>query len=190
MDVPPGLLGSDRDLSMVAGTLMWFDGAAEQFDETAGLEPDVGRRIAEAILERCGATPDEVILDLGAGTGAVGRHFTTLPNRYLGLDVSSFMLEVFRRKLGTRPTHMLLMQADSDRPWPILDHALAVVFASRVVHHLHTRHVVAETLRVCRPGGYLLLGQVTRDGDSMPSRLQRHKHALLTEHSFRPRAGR
>src|SRR5262245_47305008 len=168
---------------------MWFDGQADQFDDSAGLEPAVGRRIAQAILELSGAAGDDVILDIGTGTGAVGWHFATLPGRYLGLDLSGPMLEVFRRKLGPLPRHMLLVQADSDLPWPIGARTMTVVIASRVVHHLGTRHFVQETQRVCRPGGCLLLGRVTRDADSLPSRLQRHKRTLLAEHGFSTLSG-
>src|SRR5262245_51035838 len=70
------------------GQAMWFDGQAEQFDDSAGLDPAVGRSIARAILQRSGATGDDVILDIGTGTGAVGLHFAALPNRYFGLDLS------------------------------------------------------------------------------------------------------
>jgi SAM-dependent methyltransferase len=168
---------------------MWFDGQADQFDDCAGPGPEMGRRIAQAILELGGATGDDVILDVGAGTGAVGRHFATLPCRYLGLDLSGPMLEVFRRKLGPPPRHVLLVRADGDRPWPVRDRALAVVFASRMVHHLLARHVVHEVLRVCRPGGCLLLGRVERDADSLPSRLRRQKRRLLADHGLRTRGG-
>jgi hypothetical protein len=43
--------------------------------------------------------------------------------------------------------------------------------------------------RVCRPGGCLLLGRVTRAADSLPSRLQRHKRAVLAEHGLRGGGG-
>jgi ubiquinone/menaquinone biosynthesis C-methylase UbiE len=163
---------------------MWFDGQAKQFDDSAGLEPEVGRRIAQAILDLSGATGDDVILDIGAGTGAIGRHFATFPDRYLGLELSRSMLALFRRKLVPLPRNMLLAEADCDRPWPIGARTVTVVFASRVVHHLKPRHFVQETQRVCRPGGCLLLGRVTRDADSLPSRLQRYKRTLLAEHGF------
>jgi SAM-dependent methyltransferase len=168
---------------------MWFDGRAEQFDDCAGLEPDVGRRIAVTILGLSGAADGDVILDLGTGTGAVGCHFAALPCRYLGLDQSRRMLDVFRRKLGDVPRHMLLAQADGDRPWPIRDRALTAIFASRVVHHMRASPVVEEVLRTGRPGGCLLLGRVVRDADSLPSRLQRFKRSLLAEHGLRTRGG-
>src|SRR5262249_15598197 len=145
---------------------MWFDGQAEEFDNYAGLEPKAGRNIARAILNLCGCTEDDVILDVGAGTGAIGLNFAELSNRYLGMDLSRAMLEVFRRKFEPLPHHLWLLQADSDRPWPIRDHAVAVTFASRVTHHLRTQAFLHEVFRVCRSGGYLLLGQLRREADS------------------------
>jgi SAM-dependent methyltransferase len=164
---------------------MWFDGQADQFDDTAGLAPSVGRAVARAVLELAQCGNADALLDVGAGTGAVGLHFSGLPIRYLGFDRSLPMLQVFRRQLGQSPRHMLLLQAESDRAWPIRDGALAAVFASRVVHHLALAHFVREVWRVCRPGGCLLLGRVTRAADSLPSRLQRNKRALLAEHGLR-----
>src|SRR5262249_37031139 len=168
---------------------MWFDGQAEQFDESAGLDPAVGQGIAVAIRELSNGTAEAVLLDLGAGTGAIGLHFANLPGRYVGLDLSPTMLEIFQRKLAPWPGHMLLVQADSDRPWPIRDRALAGVFASRVVHHLQPEHFVQELLRVCRVGGTLLLGRVLREPDSFPSRLLRYKQSLLAQYGIRTRAG-
>jgi SAM-dependent methyltransferase len=167
---------------------MWFDGQPAQFEYTAGLEPAAGRGIAQAILQLGGCSGNDIVLDVGAGTGTIGYHFADLGSRYIGLDRSWPMLESFRRKLAAWPRPMLLVQAEGNRPWPIRDHALAVVFVSRVTHHLQTLHFVREAFRVCRSGGHLLLGQVIRDGNSLPSRLSRYKRTLLAEHGVRARA--
>ncbi len=168
---------------------MWFDGQANQFDDWAGLEPSTGRAVAQAVLEQSGAAADDLVLDMGPGTGAIGFHFAALPCRYLGLERSRRMLDVFRQKLGPCPPHLLLVLADGDRPWPIRDGSAAVVFASRVVHHLQARHFVQQVFRVCRPGGCLLLGRVMREADGLPSRLQRQKRALLSEQGQITRGG-
>jgi SAM-dependent methyltransferase len=168
---------------------MWFDGQADQFDDHAGLDPAVGRRIAETVLELGGAAGGGIVLDVGAGTGAVGRHFAALPVRYFGLDASGRMLDVFRRTLGARPPNVLLVRSDGNRPWPVRAGAAAAVFASRVAHHLDPHHFVREVLRVGRPGGAVLLGRVVREPDSLPSRLQRHKRELLAEHGTHARGG-
>jgi hypothetical protein len=99
------------------------------------------------------------------------------------------MLEIFRQKLERWPQHMLLLQADCDRPWPVAGRALSVVFASRVAHHLQTQHFVKEVFRVCRCRGHLFLGHIEREADSLPSRLQRYKRALLAEHGLCTRVG-
>ena len=169
---------------------MWFDGQAEQFDDCAGLDPPAGRAIARAVVGLSGCAAGDVLLDVGTGTGAVGVYFADLPLRYLGLDRSRPMLEVFRRKLGAAPPHLLLVQADSDRQWPVRDGAVAVVFASRVVHQLDAEHFLREVRRVGRRGGLLLLGRVERPPDSLPSQLQRRKRDLLAEHGVRTRPGR
>jgi SAM-dependent methyltransferase len=161
---------------------MWFDGQAKDFEDSSGFEPAVGRSVAQAVVE--GALGDEVILDIGAGTGTIGRHFAAFPHRYLGQELSRGMLTMFQQSLDPLPRNMLLAEADCDRPWPIADRTVTVVFASRVIHHLNLTHFVEETQRVCRPGGRLLLGRVTRDPESLPSRLQRYKRTLLEEHGL------
>jgi ubiquinone/menaquinone biosynthesis C-methylase UbiE len=168
---------------------MWFDGQAEQFDEVAGLPIEAGRDIARAIREMSGCGRDDVLLDVGTGTGAIGLHFTEFPLRYLGMDLSQSMLEVFRRKVRSLPGHFLLLQANSDHFWPVRDDALAVVFASRVVHHLSIPHFLGEVWRVCRSGGHLLLGRVTRAAQSLPNRLQRHKRTILAEYGLHAGGG-
>lgn len=160
---------------------MWFDGQAREFDESAGLAPDVGRGVAEAIVELSGAAVDDLILDIGAGTGAIGSHFAGSSYRYIGLELSPDMLAMFHQKVDPLPGNILLAEIDCDRTWPVDARTVTVVFASRVVHHLNLRHFVEETERVCRPGGSLMLGRVTRDPESLPSRLQRKKRALLSE---------
>jgi len=163
---------------------MWFDGQAREFEDSAGLEPAAGRRVAQALIDLSGAADDDVILDIGAGTGTIGTHFSTFPHRYLGLELSRDMLTVFQQKVDPRPANMVLAETDCDRPWPVGDGVVTVVFASRVVHHLNLQHFLQETRRVCRSGGCLLLGRVTRDPDSPPSRLQRYKRKLLADQGF------
>lgn len=163
---------------------MWFDGQAREFDDHAGLEPLAGQAIVRSVLQRAGIVSDDIILDVGAGTGALGVHFAAQGCRYVGLDFSRRMLDVFQQKLASCPDHAMLLQGDVERPWSIRDGTVALVFASRVVHHLNVGHFVDEAFRVCRPGGYLLLGRVRRRPDSLPSRLQGKKRALLAEHSL------
>ena len=124
---------------------------------------------------------------MGAGTGEIGVHLSRLPIRYVGLDASAAMLEVFRAKAGHASPDLIV--ADCDRPWPLPDGSASVVFASRVIHLLRPDHVVRETMRTCRPGGMLILGRVVRDRDGITERLRRQRLGLLRAAGISARQG-
>jgi SAM-dependent methyltransferase len=143
--------------------------------------------VAEAIVTRAGVRADDLVVELGAGTGEIGVHLASLPIRYVGLDAAAAMLEVFRAKaIGFSPE---LVVADCDRPWPLPDGDAAVIFASRVIHLLRPDHVVRETLRVSRPAGLLILGRVVRDPDSITERLRQRRLDLLRAAGIAARQG-
>ena len=166
-----------------------FDGQADIFDERAGLPPSVGRDVALAALELVAASPRDAVLEIGAGTGEIGRHLAALPVCYLGIDLSRGMLGVFKGKLGEASARALAVQADCDRPWPVRDRSIAAVFASRVAHLLDADRVVGEAMRVCRPGGYLLVGRTARDEHSLKSRLRHRRRVALARGGIAPRDG-
>jgi SAM-dependent methyltransferase len=166
-----------------------FDAQADDFHKRAGLEAAIGHSIAQAVLSLASLTPDDAVLEIGAGTGEIGRHLAAMPSRYLGLDVSSGMLRIFQRKLGIVSNRVLLAQADCDRPWPVRDRSITAVVASRVAHLLSANHVADEVTRVCRVGGYCLVGRVERDGHSIKSRLRRQRQVMLSECGITARAG-
>jgi SAM-dependent methyltransferase len=135
-----------------------------------------------------GLQPEDLVLELGAGTGEIGAHLARLPVRYVGIDNSAEMLQLFRDKLGERPASLLL--ADASQVWPLDDDAAAVVFASRVIHLLDAEHIARETARVCRPRGWLMLGRVLRDEDGVKERLRRRRLELLQQAGVGPLRGR
>jgi SAM-dependent methyltransferase len=120
---------------------------------------------------------DDLVLELGVGTGEIGTYLARFPVRYVGIDTSAAMLQLFREKLGEWPA--LLLLADASQAWPLDEGVASVVFASRVIHLLDAEHVTKETFRVCLPGGWLMLGRVLRDEDGVKERLRRRRLELL-----------
>jgi SAM-dependent methyltransferase len=170
-----------------AGEPERFDAQAASFERRAGLPADAASAVAWAVLEIAAAGPDDLLVELGVGTGEIGQHLIE-SIRYVGIDRSKVMLELFRQKLGGADEAMVrLSRADANRPWPVGDNSAAVVFASRVGHLLDAEHLLAELQRVCRSGGYFLVGRVIRDPDGLKSKLRRQRRLLLRQRGAVPR---
>jgi ubiquinone/menaquinone biosynthesis C-methylase UbiE len=165
-----------------------FNQQAAHYDARVGLPEPVAAAVASEIMACAGMQTNDLVLELGAGTGEIGAHLARLPVRYVGIDNSAEMLQLFRDKLGERPASLLL--ADASQVWPLDDDAAAVVFASRVIHLLDAEHIARETARVCRPGGWLMLGRVLRDEDGVKERLRRRRLELLQQAGVGPLRGR
>jgi ubiquinone/menaquinone biosynthesis C-methylase UbiE len=173
---------------LLARSASTFNEQATRYDARVGLPESAAAAVAAEIMAWAGLQAEDLVLELGAGTGEIGMHLVHLPVRYLGIDNSAEMLRLFRDKLGEQPASLLL--ADASHVWPLDDHAASVVFASRVIHLLDAKHVASETLRVCRPGGWLMLGRVLRDGDGVKERLRRRRLELLQQAGVGPLRGR
>ena len=159
-----------------------FDQQADRFDRRAGVGVGVGRAVAHALLDVVSPGPDGVFVEIGAGTGEIGRHLAARVH-YLGVDRSRAMLEVFRAKESDDldRARVQLAQADAQRAWPVRDGTATAVFASRAAHLLEPGHVVAEVRRVCRPGGFFLVGRIQRDPFGPRSRLRGQRQRLLRD---------
>ena len=164
-----------------------FDGQAPEFDRRVGLPEADCRAIAATVLGLAGACPGDRLVEIGAGTGMIGRWFLEQAVRYVGVDLSRGMLEVFRRRPGAGRAG--LVQADGARTWPLPDGAARAVFSSRAIHLLPLEHVVDELFRVgARDGAACLLGWVERRPESVKARLSREMRRRVEERGFAVRS--
>jgi len=178
---------SGYGLGSAAGEPERFDAQAPGFDRRAGLPAEAASAVARAVLEIAAGGSDDLLVELGAGTGEIGQHLIG-SIRYVGIDRSRAMLELFREKLAHADhARVRLSCTDANRPWPVGDESAVVVFGSRVGHLLDAEHLLAELQRVCRPGGHFLVGRVIRDPDSLKSRLRRQRGLLLRQRGVTPR---
>jgi len=151
-----------------------FDRQAPTFEKRAGLSEEVSSQIAQAALQIAEISADDLVLEIGAGTGEIGFHLVSPAHHYIGFDVSNGMLEEFRKKIGTTRNAQLVC-ADANQTWPIQEPGVRLIFGSRVFHLLNIDHVYAETKRVASPKGVtLLMGKVKRD-DKAVKHLMREK---------------
>lgn len=157
-----------------------FEKQAPLFEARAGLDDAVERAVADAVLRLGRLAADDSLLEIGAGTGEIGRFLAAAAPRYIGLDSSPAMLAEFTPRLpeGADAT---LIEADADRAWPLEDDAVALIFGSRVFHLLDGEHLVTEARRVGRRSGFLLLAGRIRRADDAPKELARQKMRALLE---------
>lgn len=163
---------------------MRFDSQAPTFDARTGVPPDACRAIAGSVLELGRLGPGELLLEIGAGTGAIGGELLAHWPGYVGLDLSRPMLDEFRARLAAehRPK---LVEADAAGPWPVASGSVGLVLGSRVLHLLPPAHVASEALRVRAPRGLsLLVGRVRRDPDSVRARMRRRMREIVAEAGF------
>jgi SAM-dependent methyltransferase len=173
-------------LTAFPGSPTPFDAQASEFDRRVGLPEEDCRAIAATVLSLGPARSGDLVLEIGAGTGMIGRWFLDHPVRYVGVDLSRGMLEIFRRRPGAAKAR--LAQADGAVPWPVPDGVARVVFSSRAIHLLPLAHVVDEVVRVSGSGAVCVLGWVERQPESIKATMSREMQRRLRERGFAARS--
>lgn len=163
-------------------------GEAEKFDERAGLPPQACRDIAEAVLRIGALSAEDLLLEIGAGTGQIGERLFQRA-RYVGFDHSPAMIERFRERLPSHPEGALLV-ADGSQEWPVPARSVRLFFSSRAIHLLSAEHVRGQILRSAAPGAALVLGRVAKDEESWQTAMRRHLRKLLRERGLVSGEGR
>lgn len=134
------------------------------------------RRLRTRTVELALLKPGESFLDVGCGTGGV-----TIPAKLqvgatgsaAGIDPASDMLAIARRKASQAGLEIdFRLGVIEALPYP--DGTFDAVTSSLMMHHL-PHHVqvrgLAEIRRVLKPGGRLLIADMTRPGTSFLKRL-------------------
>jgi len=144
------------------------------------LPPQVCREIASKLVELTALESGDLLLDVGAGTGEIGWEIVHLCARYVGLDLSLPMLQVFRRHRWGNHGPVSLIVSDGNLTWPIRDRCVRVIFGSRSLHLLSADRLVQEAFRVAQsPSAILVVGRVRRDSRSVKARMRREMLRLL-----------
>jgi ubiquinone/menaquinone biosynthesis C-methylase UbiE len=182
-------MDGQRAASLEGRVPEFFDHQAATFDSRAGLPEIYCREIARAVMEIGEARPGDLVVELGPGTGQIGRWLRRYA-RYVGIDLSAGMLREFRARLGNEFTEGALVHADAQAVWPVADAAARVVFSSRALHLLNQEHVAREMRRVAvTEGATLIVGRVGREPESTRARMAREMNRLMRRRGLEGRGG-
>jgi demethylmenaquinone methyltransferase/2-methoxy-6-polyprenyl-1,4-benzoquinol methylase len=154
-----------------------FDRTAARYDllndlMTGGLD----RRWRRAVVHAVGARPGELVLDLAAGTGTSSVPFAEAGARTVACDFSLGMLREGVRRQGERAADRRLgFTAGDALRLPFGDASFDAVTISFGIRNVSdTAMALAEMRRVTKPGGRLLICEVSRP----PNPVLRGLHGL------------
>jgi ubiquinone/menaquinone biosynthesis C-methylase UbiE len=123
---------------------------AEFYDQPGNQLVDLEQPIVREILD---GLPRGVALDAACGTGRHSAYLASLGHTVIGVDSSAAMLERAREKVPGGEFHEAEMH---DLPFPD-DHFDVAVCALALMHVPDIEPVLAELVRVLRPGGSLII---------------------------------
>jgi ubiquinone/menaquinone biosynthesis C-methylase UbiE len=107
----------------------------------------------------------DVVVDLGCGTGELMEKLRTVANRVIGVDSSSKMLERARDRFDTKDDEFDLRLGELEH-LPLKNGEADCAVISMVLHHLSKpESVIAETCRILRENGRLIIVDFDKHGD-------------------------
>jgi SAM-dependent methyltransferase len=121
-------------------------------------------RALALLVEASGAGPEDTVLDVACGPGLVVAAFARVVRHATGIDVTPAML-ARAREVTAALGNVTLDQGDV-LPLPYPDAAFSIVVSRFAFHHFaDPRAVLAEMRRVCRPGGRVVVCDLTASDD-------------------------
>ena len=116
------------------------------------------------ILESSGVGPEDTVLDVACGPGLVACALAARARQVTGIDLTPAMIARARQLQGEQGLTNLSWQIGTVLPLPYEDASFSLVVSRYAFHHfLDPRAVFAEMVRVCTPGGRVLVADVTMD---------------------------
>jgi len=116
--------------------------------------------------EVIGARADDLLLDIACGPGSLTLELAPHVARATGLDITPAMLDQARAAQAQKGIANVEWVEGNAEALPFPDGAFSLVTCSAAFHHFaQPAAVLAEMRRVCRPGGRIVVSDVTPDKD-------------------------
>ncbi len=154
-----------------------FDVTAANFDRYRALPKGVPEAIRKTVSNAVGARLSARVLDLGAGTGRIGKAFVQADGCYVGVDLSLRMLRKFRAQSAAA----WLVQADGQR-LPFRDGTFGLVLLMQVLSGTRDwRALLCEVVRVLEPAGAVVVGHTMAPSTGIDAQLKQQLTILLEQ---------
>ena len=113
------------------------------------------------LLEMSGVGPEDNVLDVACGPGLVACAFATRAQHVTGIDLTPAMIARAQQIQRERQLTNLTWRIGNVLPLPFPDASFSLVITRYTFHHfIDPQAVFAEMVRVCRPGGRVLVADI------------------------------
>jgi ubiquinone/menaquinone biosynthesis C-methylase UbiE len=163
-----------------------FDRAADFYDQTRAMPPDIADQVTQCILQLSRATSETHFFEPGIGTGRIALPLIERGYAYTGADISEQMMDKLRQKLADQPHRLMLVNADITA-LPFEDGAFDVAIAAHILHLIADwRTALAEIRRVLKPQGVLIYFHHPGSGATRHDPIDEQWRKILEGYSYRP----
>ncbi|HWX97695.1 MAG TPA: methyltransferase domain-containing protein [Solirubrobacteraceae bacterium] len=134
------------------------------------------RHLRDRITEIAEPRGDETVVDLGCGTGLLTLAFAERAARVWAIDSSPAMIEYLRVKARSAELENIETVVASAASLPLVDEVADLVISNYCLHelpHAGKERALSEAMRVLKPGGRLVFGDMMFSLNPMQSRDRR-----------------
>ena len=133
-----------------------LDGSVDFFDILE--QTDWNRSMQRTIIHWIGLQPEQEVLDAGCGPGRFATHLAQRTQWVIGVDAAERMLERARRNASDFHLNNMTFQQANIRSLPFPDDSFDLVTCLDLLFMFEDpRPAMQELVRVCRPGGQIVL---------------------------------
>jgi ubiquinone/menaquinone biosynthesis C-methylase UbiE len=132
--------------------------------------------LRDRIVELAEPQPADVVVDIGSGTGLLSLAFAERTARVWAIDSSPAMTEYLRVKATSAGLDNVEAVLASAVTLPLVDHLADLVVSNYCLHELRRAdkdRALAEAIRVLKPGGRLVIGDMMFSFNPMEPRARR-----------------
>jgi len=117
-----------------------------------------GEEILELMVEACGVTPEDTVLDVACGPGLTACAFAKAALRVTGIDITPAMIDRAKARQADLGLTNLTWQVGDILSLPFHDASFSLVATRYSFHHLlDPRAALAEMKRALKPGGRVMV---------------------------------
>ena len=120
------------------------------------------------LIEMASVSDKDTVLDVACGPGIVACAFAAVSSRVTGIDLTPAMIAQAQILAQQKNLTNLSWQEGDIEMLPFADDSFSIVLSRYAFHHfLRPDVVLSEMVRVCRPGGRILIADVAMPPDKV-----------------------